>query len=94
MEQDYNNIEELLKKLNTGYWTRHTIDFPISPDITIVKVDYIIETKPLTCDYGNFYNLDTDEFIGKSIRRKIYFIMNMCELKEPLLEPKIYWKEE
>lgn len=87
-------LAELLARKNDRSWIKHTIKIPIKDGISIEKVDYIEECCPLTCKKGFFYNIETGTNLGKSVVRRIYFIINEVELDQPKLIPDIGWREE
>ena len=87
-------LNELLEEKNKYSWVKHKIKLPFKNDIFIEKVDYIEESNPLTCLKGYFYEVDTGINLGKSIKRRIYFILNGVELDYPILIPNIEWREK
>lgn len=86
-------IDELLPEINKRIWEKHMIDLPFLPGITISKVEYVEDKVPLTCSYGEFFDLDTNKSLGKSINLRIYFIIDNKELSKPILKPNLIWKE-
>ena len=87
-------LAELLAKKNSRFWIKHTIKLPIKDGISVEKVEYIEEAKPITCKKGFFYDTETGINLGKSVNRRIYFILNKAELSQPKLIPTIEWRKE
>lgn len=86
-------IDELLPEINKRIWEKHMIDLPFLPGITISKVEYIENKLPLICSYGEFFDLDTNNSLGKSVNLRIYFIIDNKELATPVLKPNLSWRE-
>lgn len=73
--------------------TPHRVKIEVLPNIFVEKVDYIEEKKALSCDYGSFYDAETNQPLGKSIIRRKYFILDGKDLGTPVIKPQLYWKE-
>ena len=69
------------------------IDLPFLPGITISKVEYVENKLPLIWTYGEFFDLDTNDSLGKSVNLRIYFIIDNKELATPVLKPNLSWRE-
>ena len=68
----------------------HRIKIEVLPNIFVEKVDYLEEKEPMSCDYGTFYDVETDQPLGKSVTRRKYFILDGKDLKTPIIKPQIY----
>lgn len=87
-------LEELLAKKNSRAWIKHTVKLPVKDNIFVEKVDYIEENRPITCLKGSFYDVNTGVNLGKSITRRIYFIVDNVKLDQPKLVPMAEWREK
>lgn len=87
-------LDELLEEINSFNWIKQSINIPYKNDISIERIEYVEERNFLTCSTGNFYNKDTNENLGKKVRRRIYFVENSKVLDKPKLIPNIEWRAE
>lgn len=86
-------IDELLPEINKRIWEKHMIELPFLPGITISKVEYVEEKTPIICSYGEFFDTETNESLGKSVNLRIYFILDGKDLAKPVLKPNLSWRE-
>lgn len=70
--------------------TPHRIKIEVLPNIFVEKVDYLEEKEAVSCDYGAFYDVETNQPLGKSVTRRKYFILDGKDLKTPIIKPQIY----
>lgn len=87
-------LDELLAQKNSRRWEKHTTKLVIKENIFVEKVEYIEESSPVTCKKGFFYDTETGNNLGKSVTRRIYFIVDGLELDQPKLIPTIEWRKE
>lgn len=74
-------------------WIKHTTRIKIAENIEIERIDYYDEVPALSCITGAYYDLDTNECLGNVVARRKYLIRDGVVLKEPIILPRLGWKE-